>query len=125
MADSDEPQGDELGLTPLTMGALLDAAREAGWVVTVTTNLHFDRPDRSGGTGDVLVECFDEYGNPALWLPGTDREGHVQVGGNKFIASNDDTDFMVSGTVEGTMAWVEVAWDRPDDPISPAGGDRP
>lgn len=98
-------------MTALTLQALVSRAREEGWHVSLTTNVHMDRADWPAGTGAILVEAFDEDGNPALYAAGTTKEGTVEIGGDKL------NERKWADTVEGVLEWARYTWDSPEDPL--------
>lgn len=75
----------------MKMKDLEKALTEAGWDVGWTVNLHLTRP----GSPHVLVETFDENGDPYLYTAGTGRDKLVQVGGN----IDDGTDCLTTDDV--------------------------
>jgi hypothetical protein len=95
----------------LTLENLARRAREEGWVVSMTTNVHLDRADWPEGTGMVLVECFNEDGLPGYYRAGTDKADTVCVGGDKL---NDRPHV---STVEGVLEWARYTWDSPNEPL--------
>lgn len=100
-------------MTELTLENLTKMAREEGWVVSVTTNVHLDRPDWPAGTGAVLVECFNEDGLPGLYAPGYELEGQVCIAGDKLNGRKH------ADTVEDVLEWARWTWDAPHDPLPP------
>jgi len=57
---------------------LEEALEAAGWDVGWTTNLHLSKP----GGELIIVETFDEAGDPHLYTSMSGRDELVQVGGN-------------------------------------------
>lgn len=106
-----EIHGGDGGAGGLTLPALIEAAQEAGWHVTLTTNVHLDRPDWPAGTGAVLVECFNEDGLPGYYAAGTGKEHLVAVAGDKL---NDRPHV---STVEEVLEEARLTWDSPDEPL--------